>query len=203
MGAGLVFTPTAFPSTARRTPATIRRYNTKKRQPHDDQEWKIHMVRVLAVVAISSTALAAAKVGRTSYTNVRFGYRIHYQPTLFRAQPEADNGDGREFRAIKGHASVTVWGEWVSADPWTTAKSEADSTLSECKNGKATYRLNEHALQVISCTLPNGDVLYLKVVQYKGTVVQLRAVYPQSEKATWDSVTAAMAQSLRALGPAY
>lgn len=157
----------------------------------------------ILVALVMAGALSGAQASSETYTNVRFGYRIRYQPSLFRAMPEADNGDGRKFRATKGHASATVWGEWVSNDPLTTAKSEAESSLSACTNGKATYRVNKPALQAVSCTLPNGDVLYRKFVQYKGTVVQLEVKYPQSEKTIWDPVTAAMAQSLLVVGPAY
>ena len=151
------------------------------------------------LTAAFTTALAGAQHAMSDYNNTRFGYRVSYPQSLLKAMPEADNGDGREFQPVQGRAKVAIWGGWIVPEARQTLEGEAQSILHDCNGGKASYRLRKPGSQALSCLLPSGDVLYAKVVQSKGIVVQLRLSYPRTEKSTWDPVATAMSKSLQVM----
>jgi hypothetical protein len=141
--------------------------------------------------------LAQAPLPMKDYNNLRFGYHVSYPLSLLKPLPEADDGDGRVFQPANGHADIRVFGGYVLADSDQTIGGETKSALEECAGGKATYRLDRSDVQVISCTRPDGSILYVKIMQAKGTLVQLRLNYPHAEKPVWDPVAAAMSRSLK------
>ena len=153
-----------------------------------------------ALTLQANIAGAFAQDAMEDYNNARFGYHVTYPKNLLRPLPEADNGDGRHFQPIAGHAQVLVWGGWAMPDVGQTLKGRAQSTLKKC-GGKASYELHKAGFEVFSCVLRNGDIFYTKIEQDKGEVVGLELTYPQAEKNRWDPVAAAMAKSLDILGP--
>jgi hypothetical protein len=46
-----------------------------------------------------------------SYTNARFQYSVKFAWRVLQPQPEAGNGDGREFYSADGKAKMAVWGQ--------------------------------------------------------------------------------------------
>jgi hypothetical protein len=159
---------------------------------------KLIWVPVVAVCATCS-AVAQTPLPMKDYNNARFAYHLSYPPSLLKPLPEADDGDGRAFQPANGHADTRVFGGYVSADSGQTIDGETKSALADCAGGKATYRLDKPDIQVVSCMRPDGSVLYVKTLQAKGTLIELRMQYPQTEKSVWDPVAAAMSKSLKFL----
>lgn len=153
-----------------------------------------------AMTLHASFVSASAQDAMEAYNNTRFGYHVNYPKVLLRPLPESDNGDGRAFQPLAGHAKILVWGGWIMPDVEQTLKGRARSALKDC-GGKVSYQLHRPGFEVLSCVLPDGDIFYTKIEQDKGEVVGLELTYPQSEKDRWDLVAAAMAKSLDILGP--
>jgi hypothetical protein len=131
--------------------------------------------------------------GWDTYVNARFGYVVEYPKTLVKAQPEADNSDGREFLARRGTAKIAAYGRYVDGGA-ASAYEDLRMTQEECAG--APYVVKKPALQAVSCTTKKGDVLYYKAVVKKDVMAAVEAHYPVAEKATWDAVVSRMAGSL-------
>ena len=109
-------------------------------------------------------------------------------------KPEAGNGDGREFQARKGVAVIAIWGEYAQGP--SSQREDAALREPECVGGKATYRFSKPTVQVISCMLAKGGILYWYSQQRKDIIVTLEATYPEAEKSTWDPVVQHMIHSI-------
>lgn len=157
----------------------------------------VHIVmRVLggtALVLTRARTQSNPAAGWPSYVNQRFSYVVDYPSALLRPRREADNGDGREFHARQGTAVIAVWGEY--AQDKSSQRDEALLREPDCVGRKAAYRLEKPTVQVTSCVLAKGGILYWYSQQRKDIIVTLEATYPDSEKATWDSVVQRMIRS--------
>lgn len=152
------------------------------------------------VIAVPSLARTLAMSDQEDYNNARFGYHLAYPRKLLRPLPEADNGDGRQFQPVEGHAKILVWGGWYEPDVGQSLAGRVRMALKDC-GGIVTYRLKRPDFEVLSCALPTRQVYYIKLMQGKDEVVGLELTYPQAEKSRWDPVAAAMSKSLEILGP--
>ncbi len=158
--------------------------------------WRI----AIGCAAALTTALHAQGNGMStaqawpSYVNQRFSYVVDYSPTLLRPRPEAGDGDGREFHARKGVAVIAVWGEYAQGP--SSQRDDAALREAGCVGGKATYRFSKPTMQVISCMLAKGGILYWYSQQRKDIIVTLEATYPEAEKSTWDPVVQHMIHSI-------
>ncbi len=75
-----------------------------------------------------------------TYDNARFQYSICYPAQKLDAQPEADNGDGRQFVAKDG-ADLRVYGDQdVSKETPEAAADEIGGRLGAPPDGKVTYK---------------------------------------------------------------
>lgn len=158
------------------------------------------LLALAAVPAIGHPqAAAAVPAGWKTYQNARFGYSVRYPGDLLRPLPEADNGDGRHFQPLHGHADVAVWASYSADD---TLGSLADQAAQGCTGGRASYRVvRDKAVppfMALSCPEPGGQVLYAKALRCKDVTTQIRFTYPAAEKPTWDPVAAKMSASLGA-----
>ena len=144
-------------------------------------------------------AAAAVPAGWKTYQNARFGYSVRYPGDLLQPLPEADDGDGRHFQALHGHADVAVWASYGADD---TLGSLADEAAQGCIGGRASYRVvRDHDVppfMALSCQEPGGQVLYAKALRCKDVTTQIQLTYPAAEKAAWDPVAAKMSASLGA-----
>ncbi len=144
-------------------------------------------------------AAAAVPAGWKTYQNARFGYSVRYPGDLLQPLPEADDGDGRHFQALHGHADVAVWASYGADD---TLGSLADEAAQGCIGGRASYRVvRDHDVppfMALSCLEPGGQVLYAKALRCKDVTTQIQLTYPAAEKAAWDPVAAKMSASLGA-----
>jgi hypothetical protein len=156
-----------------------------------------------ALVALAATAPAppaiAAPGAWRDYRNDRFGYEVGYPADLLAPQPEAENGDGRHFKARRGHADVAVWAGYANGETLAVAAGEAEQT---CAGAHASYKVIRTAkrppFMALSCAAPGGQVFYAKAYACDDILTQLQFTYPAAEKATWDPVVTKMSASLGA-----
>ncbi len=142
---------------------------------------------------------AAVPVAWKTYQNARFGYSVRYPGDLLRPLPEADDGDGRHFQPLRGHADVAVWASYGADD---TLAGLADEAAQACSGGRASYRVVRAKavppFMALSCEAPGGEVLYAKALRCKDVTTQIQLTYPAAEKPTWDPIAAKMSASLGA-----
>ena len=153
------------------------------------------------LILAAGLTMIQAQVPMEDYNNARFGYHVSFPRSLLKPLPEADNGDGRHFKPLEGHADVEVYAGWVEPDIGQSLRGEAIARTKECAGGKTSYEFKGPNFEVISCPEIDGTILYVKIIQSKGEMAQLKFVYPSSEKAIWDPIAAAMSKSFRILGP--
>jgi hypothetical protein len=152
------------------------------------------------VLAISHPQPApVVPVAWKTYQNARFGYSVRYPGDLLRPLPEADDGDGRHFQPLSGHADVAVWASYGADDALGAL---ADEAAQGCVGGRASYRVvRDKAVppfMSLSCLKPGGTVLYARALRCKDVTTQIQLTYPAAEKAVWDPVVAKMSASLGA-----
>ncbi len=126
-----------------------------------------------------------------TYTNARFGYSISYPANLLKPQGEAENGDGQAFRAGDGRAEMRVWGQHnINNDSLRTVY---DQAVSEWGAG-VSYKVMKQDWFVVSA-LVNGKIHYRKTMLRRGVLKTFEIEYDESQKATYDPVTARVAKS--------
>jgi hypothetical protein len=106
---------------------------------------------------------------------------------------EAENGDGRAFKAKAGNAKFFVYAESNALDK--TPDALATEATKECPSGQADYRIAKPTLVAVSCATAT-EILYQKTIIHDGMLTSIAARYAKSERATWDPVVAKMANSL-------
>lgn len=126
-----------------------------------------------------------------TYTNARFAYSISYPANLLKPQGEAENGDGQAFRAADGRAEMRVWGQNnVNND---SLKAVYDQAVSEWGKG-VSYKVMKPDWFVVSA-LVDGKIHYRKTMLRKDVFKTFEIEYDQSQKATYDPVTARISKS--------
>ena len=130
-----------------------------------------------------------------TYHNARYGYAISYPADLFKAEPEAVNGDGRKFHALKGGANFAVWAGYNSLQQ--TPAGIADEASADCLSKSAPYRVAKASLVAVSCETKDG-IFYRKTLIRGDVLTSLEMTYPPGERATWDPVVTQISASLTA-----
>jgi|KBSMisStandDraft_5_1062788.scaffolds.fasta_scaffold205161_2 hypothetical protein len=155
-------------------------------------------MRVFFVFAAILTAFAAiAAPLQDIYVNSRYDFSISYPPTLLKAQPESDAGDGRVFAGVKSTARCSVFAGGTAPDINDTAEAAAELAEEKCPGHRASYRVVKRQLAAISCMI-GTDILYSKTLLRGGVATTFIGTYPMKERARWDAVVAAMARSMTA-----
>ena len=142
------------------------------------------------LLTISATGLAAEDL--TTYTNQRYGYSIRYPAALLKPVKNTDDGTGKAFASISGHAAFRV-----AARPLTgqTSKQVADEAQQICPGARPYYRVAKQGLAAISCQ--TGDhILYQKSLLRNGLEIRVRGEYPARERQIWDGVVTSIARSM-------
>lgn len=146
----------------------------------------MHTLRMRIPAALLITAVAIVTPALAdSYTNARFGYTLAYPAHIFAAQPEAENGDGRHFKALAGGADLAVWASYNAAEQ--TPSDIASSVASNCAPAQQPYRLIKPTLVVVSCPTAEG-ILYRKTYIRGDVLTSFELTYPASGKVRWDAV---------------
>ncbi len=150
---------------------------------------------VLSTIILSSGAVAGPAQG--VYANARYDYSISYPKNLLKQHAEPGSGDGVVFSAVKGAAEFRVYASGTVEGINDSAEAAAKLAEEKCPSHRATYRVVKRGLAAISCAI-GTDILYSKTLLRNEVATTFMGTYPASERATWDSVVAAMARSMTA-----
>jgi hypothetical protein len=136
----------------------------------------------------SQPASGAQRAVYRTYTNARYGYSIAYPAHLLTPQGEADNGDGQIFRSRDGQAEMRVYGSQDLGGGLAAAYAEA-------QDGKnVVYKTMKRNWFVVSGY--NGEkIFYQKTMIRGGELKTFTIEYDESQKSTYDAVTARIARS--------
>ena len=141
----------------------------------------------------------AANPGWKKYQNGRFGYSVNYPADKLRALREADNGDGRSFQALQGHAKVAVWASYNLDQSLGDLANEAEHG---CAGDRAKYRVIRDQkipfFMALSCLKEGNKIFYTKALKCKDVITQIEFTYPTEEESIWDFVVRGMSSSLGA-----
>jgi hypothetical protein len=151
------------------------------------------MITAAIALALVAAGVPAAAGPLTRYNNPRFSYSIAYPADQLQAMPEAENGDGRVFRARRGRAEGRVWGGFNVLS--RTPSAIADELTQRCIDRAAAYRRVSHGLVAVSCLTVEG-VFYQKTLLRGERQVSFSMIYPIAERRVWDPVVARIAASM-------
>jgi len=147
---------------------------------------------VLTIVCLLAGVVSAAQAPTfKTYTNARFAYSISYPANLLEPQGEAENGDGQTFRAADGRAEMRVWGGYNANND--SLRAVYEQAVNEWGAG-VSYKVIKPDWFVVTA-LVNGKIHYRKTMLRKDVLKTFEIEYDQSQKATYDSITARVAKS--------
>lgn len=146
-----------------------------------------HAVWVLSFVLASAVQ---AQEEYATYFDPQYGYAIRYPATLLKPIP-GNEGEGRAFTAIEGHAGFRVFAKPAQASP----HSIADEVQNVCPGQRPSYRVAKPGLVAISCQV-DDHIIYQKTLLRHGLELTVRGEYPVRERRTWDPVVVSIAQSM-------
>ncbi|TWB41945.1 hypothetical protein [Nitrospirillum pindoramense] len=154
---------------------------------------------IMAWVASLATGGAAAADGYDSYTNSRFDYTICY-PRAFTPQREADNGDGRAFKAAGG-AELLAFGAYNVRS--VTARQGLDEAVADLKKDgfDVRYTALKQTWFVVSGAGTVGKdadrIVYQRTLFKGDTVVTARLTYPAPQAAAYAPFIKELGRCLR------
>lgn len=174
------------------------------------QQQRGHKMRCLAIARRALLTASILIVPCTSwskddrsewktYHNGRFGYSVSYPPSQLRPLREADNGDGREFRPLRGGAKVTVWASYSADQSLDELASEAEKS---CLGNHASYKVVRNnklpPFMALSCLRSGRTVFYTKAARCRDVITQIDITYPENEKSLWVPIVTGMSLTLSA-----
>ncbi len=131
------------------------------------------------------------------YHNARFDYSISYPANLLIPQGEAVNGDGQRFLSKDSRTELLVYGSYNSLGQSLSEVFVQESGPStEHPNRIVTYKVLRKDWFAVSGT-ENQRVFYQKTMLRDSTFKTFRIEYDQTQKPTFDSITAIIARSFK------
>jgi len=153
---------------------------------------RFSLVIVLSVCLPAGFLAAPAQTADyQTYSNARFAYSISYPANLLVPQGEAENGDGQTFRSKDGGAEMRVWGQYNVNNE--SLRVVFDKAVSEWGNG-VSYKVMRPGWFVVTA-LVDGKIHYRKTMLRRDVFKTFEIEYHESQKATFDSVTARVSKS--------
>ena len=136
------------------------------------------------------------------YRNERFSYSISYPEGILVPQGEADNGDGQKFISKDGQVVMLVYG-YNNPDDYTidsVFKEESQSHTRQNPKREVTYKIKKNNWFVVSGT-DRENIFYKKAIYdvKDNQFINFEISYPKSKRAQYDSITAAIAKSMKVL----
>jgi hypothetical protein len=157
----------------------------------------------LAVAAaLALPTQGGAQAPERTYCNARFAYCVQYPGGLLRPLPEADNGDGRAFRARDPRVRVLVFGA-PEAPPRTLRNGYRTAVaVIRAQRGRFLVRRLTRTRYVVSGTVDGGRTTLYETgrrerVRGRPVLQTLVVRYPSATRAVWRPVSLRMAASLR------
>ena len=152
---------------------------------------------VLAILSFSSPLQTRTPHGYRTYHNARFDYSISYPADLLIPQGESVNGDGQRFLSKDGRAELLVYGSYNSLNQTLNDVLTQETERSpDHPNRVVTYKVLRGDWFVLSGT-ENGQIFYQKTMLRDSTFKTFRIEYDESQKQTFDSITAIIARSFK------
>jgi len=141
------------------------------------------------------------KDGQARYTNVKYAYAVSYSPAVFEAGAESDSGDGKKLTSKDGKASISVYAHAAldtegGGDVLNFSQLYASTLKGISNDSKVTYKKQGQGWFVISGT-KGKQVFYQKSLYDAGTEKVFWAEYDQADKAKYDPIIAASANSFK------
>ncbi|TPG66538.1 hypothetical protein [Hymenobacter nivis] len=152
----------------------------------------------MTLASISAVVLGLAALAPPAYRayhNARFGYRIDY-PADLRAQPEAENGDGRRFVSADGQTVLTAYASYNALDGGLAADRRIARQSWQEKHATLTLDQLTRTGYVLSGQV-KGTIFYEKTVLKSNTLTTFLWEYPAARKAAMDAVIQHTIQTLQ------
>ena len=130
------------------------------------------------------------------YVNVRFQYSICYPDNLLKAQPEAENSDGRPFVG-NGGAKLLVYGSEALRQTIVGSEAETSEDL-KGSAGRVTYEKHTATWYVLSGTSGN-TIFYAKTIKSHDQFKSFRFTYPAASASTYNPIAAHLSQCFKDL----
>jgi hypothetical protein len=166
-------------------------------QENLQQEKSTWFCLLIILLLFSQAAYGIAGQGQYRiYHNARFDYSVSYPADLLIPQGEAENGDGQRFLTKDGKAEMLVYGS-NNALEQTLQQAFAETSASRAKDhpGRVvSYKVLRQDWFAVSGT-ENGKIFYQKTFLKSGVFKTLRLEYDETQKAIYDSITAAISKS--------
>lgn len=147
-------------------------------------------------VLMPAVRAAKAQAGYNTYSNARFDYSISYPAKLLIPQGEAENGDGQKFLSKDGRTEMLVYGSNNALDQTLRQAYQEEISTAQHPTRKVTYQLLRADWFVVS-GVEQGRVFYQKTFLRRGVFKTFRIEYDESQRGTFDPVTAAIARSFK------
>lgn len=150
----------------------------------------------ITTAAIDRSSIAIANDRYQNYCNSRFEYCLDY-PTHLKPQPEAHNGDGRDFTSADGSVNLKVWGSVDLSEGKSPAQRLKDNLKTASDNRRITYRNIQPQSYVLSGYTPQGQIFYRKTILKNGELVNLEFTYPPTVKKQYDAIVMRVGRSFK------
>ncbi len=151
---------------------------------------------IVLAVALPLSSEARAQAGYRTYRNARFDYSISYPANVLIPQGEAANGDGQKFLSKDGSVEMLVYGSNNALDQTLRQVYQGETSAAEHPNRTITYQVLRADWFVVS-GVDGNRVFYQKTFLRRGVFKTFRIEYDQSQKASFDSITATISRSFR------
>lgn len=155
----------------------------------------LSLIVFIGVLAAQSRP-AQAQAGYATYHNARFNYSIAYPAKVLIPQGEAANGDGQKFLSRDGRVEMLVYGSNNSLNQTLRDAYQEEINPSAHPQRRISYQVMRADWFVVSGT-ENGRVFYQKTFLRREVFKTFRIEYDESQKGTFDSITAAIAKSFK------
>lgn len=148
--------------------------------------------------AVLAWSVAPASAGDSwkPYVNVRYAFAICYPPTLLIAQGEADNSDGKAFKAADG-AELRAFGSNNALDRTLDQELVEQTRYLTGAKGRITYRAAKANWVVASGNDGAGNLFYAKTFQRSDQFVTFQLAYPNAQAARYQPVVERLAACFR------
>lgn len=133
------------------------------------------------------------------YGNARFGYFIDIPAAFSVADPEPENGDGRQFHTADKSADLIVSGSWIMADNFAAEVRLYKSFMVE-DGWTLTYENKASKSSAVYSAKKGVRVFYAhQITSCAGTAIAgYRLEYSMADKAKYDAVIKLLNTTLKA-----
>jgi hypothetical protein len=141
-------------------------------------------IAIFLLFTLLFTPARAADSKWKKYENARFGFVLAYPDGLI-AEPEAMNGDGREFRSADGEFSVSAVAHFFAPDSGDTFDKRWQEEL-DTPDVTITYKKKTLNWYVVSGVTKDGTEYYHKLYRNGANWAGFHITYPHTKNKKYD-----------------